>query len=163
MLFGSLFLRPSFFHRGWVEAVTTNPASAAAHPSPHKNEVGIVGLLYGLMAAPIAWVSSQIASSIVAQEACFPKTESLSDPAFAVAGLHIGLLSVAFAVSASAAGVAYANWRRTKRESGGNGHTLLDVGEGRSRFMALAGLLTSFGFMLGTLFSIPAVVFVPAC
>jgi hypothetical protein len=29
--------------------------------------------------------------------------------------------------------------------------------------MALAGLMTSAGFLVGTLFSIPAVLFVPAC
>lgn len=121
-------------------------------------------LLYGLIAAPMAWICGQVASSTLAQEACFPRTEPLMSPAFL--GVHLwnaGILGVALAISASGAVVAARAWSRTQHEQTGDRHTLLDVGEGRSRFMALAGMITSVGFMIATLFSAPALLVVPAC
>ncbi|MBI1361107.1 MAG: hypothetical protein GC155_12600 [Alphaproteobacteria bacterium] len=134
------------------------------HPSPHRARASLVRLIYGLVGAPLAWAVSEVASSTLAQEACFPKTEPLASPAFAGAHLlQMVILGVAFLISASAAWIAYASWRRTREEAEGDTHVMLAAGEGRSRFMALAGLLTSIGFFIGMLFSIPALIFVPAC
>ncbi|MFI4966329.1 MAG: hypothetical protein ACHP9T_13295 [Caulobacterales bacterium] len=135
-----------------------------AHPSPHRGKVGLSGLLYGLIAAPAAWVVSQIANSTLAQEACFPGTQPLAQPAFG--GVHVvqaAIMVAALLIGVSAAAVSLTTWRLTRNERSGDQHALLSVGEGRSRFMALAGLLTSLGFALGILFSIPALLFVPAC
>ena len=100
----------------------------------------------------------------MAQEACFPQTAPLASPAFG--GLHLwqaAILAVALAISASAVLVAFGAWTRTKDEQTGDQHDLLEVGEGRSRFMALAGIITSVGFMVAILFSGPALFVVPAC
>lgn len=140
------------------------PTKEDAHPSPHRHAIGLASLLYGLIAAPMAWIVSQIACSVLAQQACFPRTEPLADPAFS--GVHAaaaGVMAGAIAVGASAAFVAFRNWRKTEHEPAGDPRSLLEVGEGRSRFMAFAGLLGSLGFVLATLFSIPAVLLVPAC
>lgn len=144
--------------------MTTANSAADTHPSPHRARTSLTRLLYGLIAAPMAWVISQVASSTLAQEACFPKTEPLASPAFDGAHLlQFALLGAAFVISASGAWVAYTSWRQTRQEAEGDTHLMLSAGEGRSRFMALAGLLTSVGFLVGVLFSIPAVMFVPAC
>lgn len=136
----------------------------AAHPSPHRGKTRLLSLLYGLIAAPLAWLVSQIADAALAQEACSPGTEPLTTPAFH--GLHAiqaAVLMAALVISASAAWVALSAWRSTRGEQSGDQHALLSVGEGRSRFMALAGLLTSAGFGLGTIFSLPALLFVVSC
>lgn len=140
------------------------PSAPAEHPAPHRAAVGLAPLLYGLLAAPIAWFVGQIAGSSVGQRACFPGTEPLAAPTFhGVLPATAAILAVCLAVCLSAAVVAMQAWRRTRKESEGDQHTLLAAGEGRTRFMAFAGLLTSLGFALATLFAAPAVVFVPAC
>ena len=144
--------------------MTTSHSAADTHPSPHRTKTSLARLLYGLVAAPMSWAAGQLASSALAQEACFPKTEPLASPAFAGAHLlQFALLGAALVISASGAWIAYVSWRRTQQEAEGDAHMTLTAGEGRSRFMAVAGLLSSLGFTLGTLFSAPAILFVPAC
>lgn len=133
------------------------------HPSPHRRAVGLAQLTYGLAAAPTGWLCAQIAASGLAQAACFPGPEPLTSAAFGVAPLDLVLLFLSLLISASAALAAFAAWRRTRGEQAGGTHALVEVGEGRSRFMAFAGLLTSLGFMAAGLFSLPAALLVPAC
>jgi hypothetical protein len=142
----------------------TAPEADRAHPSPHRGKTGMAALLYGLVAAPAAWVVGELVNATLAQEACFPGTEPLATPAIAnLHGIHVVVLVISLLVSASAALVALGAWRATRNEQAGGPHALLSIGEGRSRFMALAGLMTSAGFLVGTLFSVPAVLFVPSC
>lgn len=134
------------------------------HPSAARDSIHVGALIYGLAAAPGAWLAAQVASSTLAQAACFPQDTPLRVPAFP--GVHLAhgvALAIALAVCVSGALVAYGAWRRTRGEHTGGGHALLDIGEGRSRFLALAGLMTSLGFLVATVFSIPAALLVPAC
>lgn len=136
----------------------------AAHPSPHRARIGLFALLYGLVAAPLAWLVSQIINSTLAQQACFPGTEPLNAPAFhGVHAIQAAVLLAALVVSASAVLVALGTWRATRDEQSGDRHVLLSVGEGRSRFMAFAGTLTSLGFLVASLFSVPALILVASC
>jgi hypothetical protein len=134
------------------------------HPSTLRKSTSIPALIFGLTAAPIAWTSAQLVSFEVAQRACYPKTMPLN--VTAIGGVHLvqtALLGAALLISIGGILVAATAWRQTKDEHGGDGHTLLAIGEGRSRFMAFAGILTSAGFLLAILFSAPAVFAVPAC
>jgi hypothetical protein len=144
--------------------MTEPHAEPAGHPSPHRARTRIASLLYGLMAAPMAWVVSQVVNSTLAQEACFPGAQPLAAPAFG--GLHAMqavVLLAALLVSASAMWVALGTWRSTRHEQSGDRHALLSIGEGRSRFMAFAGVLTSLGFLVASLFSAPALILVAGC
>lgn len=139
-------------------------ATDTSHPSPSRFKIQKWRLFYGLFAAPLAWLCGQMLCSSIAQAACFPKTEPLATPAFSGAHLfQFVILLASMAICASATAVAHNAWRRTRREHDGESHTLLEIGEGRSRFMAFAGLLSSSGFMIATVFSLPAVLFVPVC
>lgn len=134
------------------------------HPSPHRAKTGLATLLYGLVAAPVSWVVGEVVNAALAQEACFPGTEPLATPAIAnLQTIHVVVLVISLLVSASAALVALGAWRATRDEQAGGSHALLSIGEGRSRFMALSGLMTSAGFFIGTLFSVPAILVVPSC
>ena len=144
--------------------MTAPQADRPDHPSPHRAETRLAALLYGLLAAPIAWVSGELVNATVAQEACFPGTEPLASPAFSnLHATHVAVLVLSLLVSASAAMIALGAWRATRNEQAGGSHELLSTGDGRSRFMALAGLLTSVGFAIAILFSVPALLFVAAC
>ena len=117
------------------------PQDAAPHPSPHRANARLGRLLYGLIAAPAAWAASQMVNAGLAQAACYPGTQPLAAPAFGgVHALQGAVVLVALAVCASAAAVAFGAWRATRAEHPGDEHALLSVGEGRSRFMAFAGV-----------------------
>lgn len=142
----------------------TEPVARDSHPSPHRARTGLTALIYGLTAAPVAWGAAQVLNAALAQEACFPGTEPLSAPAFAHPHLIQGVvLAASLAISASGGLCALRAWSATRNEQSGGSPALLSIGEGRSRFMALSGLLTSAGFFIGTLFSVPAILFVPSC
>lgn len=144
--------------------MTEAGAQPHEHPSPHRGQIRLFALTYGLIAAPLAWVTSQIANSTLGQEACFPGTQPLTVPAFG--GVHVVqaiILLTALLVSASAFWIALRAWGSTRHERTGDQHVLLSIGEGRSRFMAFAGVLTSVGFLVASLFSAPALILVPAC
>ena len=144
--------------------MTADIRASDGHPSPHRDRVGLFNQLYGLVAAPAAWLASQIANSVLGQEACFPGTEPLAAPAFGgVHAIQAAILVGALLISASGAAVALRTWRSTRGEQAGDQHVLLAIGEGRSRFMAFAGVLTSLGFLLASLFSAPAVILVGTC
>ena len=134
------------------------------HPSTSRRATSIPALIFGLTAAPLAWISAQLINFELAQRACYPKTMPLDAVAFG--GVHLMqtvTIILAALLSISAIVVAVTAWRRTKVEHEGGSHTLLAIGEGRSRFMAFAGILTSAGFLLAILFSAPALFAVPAC
>lgn len=138
--------------------------TAGPHPSQHRDRTRLGALFYGLIAAPTAWITAQVVGAVVAQRACFPGYEPLAAPAFSgVQAVSLVALLAALAVCASGVVAALLAWRRTREEHQGGGGSLLDVGEGRSRFMALTGVLTSAGFLIATLFSLPAVVLIPVC
>ena len=138
--------------------------SFVEHPSPHRATTSVGGLLYGLMAAPLAWATEQLANSALAQEACFPLTRPLVAPEFhGLVAYQSAVVVLSLIVSASGAFVAWRAWQATRKERPGNHHELLAIGEGRSRFMAFAGLLTSIGAIVATLFSVIALLLVPAC
>jgi hypothetical protein len=134
------------------------------HPSPHRHRVALGRLIFGLSAGPAAWSVAWMVSVALAQEACYPGRLPLATPAFG--GVHVALVTLnglAAAITTAGGVVAYANWRKTRTEHPGPGQRLLEIGEGRARFMAMAGMLTSAGFLVAILFGIPAIVFGPLC
>ncbi len=136
----------------------------AGHPSPHRHRVRLGALIFGLCGGPAAWSVASMASVVLAQEACRPGAMPLSTPAFG--GVHAALVAlngIACLVTIASGVVAYRSWIATCEEHPGSGQTLLEIGEGRSRFMAMAGMLTGAGFLLAILFGVPAIVFGPLC
>jgi hypothetical protein len=143
-----------------VTAASTN----AGHPSPERHRVTTGPLIFGLCAGPAAWAVASMASVTIAQEACYPGSTPLSAPAFGGAQVMIAALHAIACVVAIAGGVvAYQSWRQTSHEHKGSSQTLLEVGEGRARFMAMAGILTSAGFLIAILFNVAAVVLGRVC
>lgn len=74
-----------------------------------------------------------------------------------------GIDVVAIAIGIAAGLVAWRSWHRTRQEAQGGAHTLIDAGEGRTRFLALCGMLASGGFLLALAFASLGLSMVPAC
>jgi hypothetical protein len=140
------------------------PPISTTHPAPHRHRVGIAALLFGIAAAPMVWSTQMLSSSSLAGYVCYPHAAPLSIPLwggwrpvlFAIAGVSI-------AVAVFGGLVSLRNWRRTFQERPGSAHHLLDLGEGRTRFMAMGGMLISGLFVYAILFGLTALWLVPPC
>jgi len=135
--------------------------------------VGLSALWFGLYGGPLAWTVQTLVNLPVAAHGCFPRLEPLSSPT--IGGLRavvVGVSIVALAVCVAATAVAFRSWARTREEhqsSAGSArahapaNALAETGEGRTRFMALAGLLTSATFLVVSLVHLASIFLVSPC
>jgi hypothetical protein len=128
------------------------------HPAPERARVALGALWFGFLAGPAAWTVQTLVDTAVTSHGCYPQLFPLSSPTLG------GLRGVLFVVSVLAiilcvagALVSWRDWMRTRDEhhsrSGKAGRhsqpaALLETGEGRTRFMALSGILTSVTFLI---------------
>jgi hypothetical protein len=138
--------------------------SESGHPSPDRGQVSVGRLWFGVFGAPVAWSVQTLVNYGLASYACFPALAPLREPLYA--GLWWILLLVglaALAVEIAAIRVAWESWRRTRNETGGGHHHALESGEGRTRFMALAGLMSGALLLLVSLVQVANLFLVQPC
>jgi hypothetical protein len=143
------------------------------HPAPARGHVPLSALWFGLAGAPAAWSVQTLVNLSLASHSCFPRLTPLASPA--TSGLRgiafvVGLVALVVCVAATA--VAWRTWWRTREEhqqgtGRGREHepssALLETGEGRTRFMALAGVLTSVTFLVVSAINTAAIFIVTPC
>ena len=121
------------------------------HPSPHRHRVLRWAHWFGLLGAPIAWSLQELVNVSLAGHACYPHDVPLAMPLWPqLGGIAIWVEAVAFVICIAAGLVAFASWRRSRNEKPGDAHQLLGSGDGRTRFMAMAGVIMSVLFLIGT-------------
>jgi len=137
------------------------------HPSPHRGRVRVITLLFGLAAGPTGWIAQLLLGYGVSSYACYPKdAPHLASPPPGWGAEHLLLLGVNLACLALAIVglvVALGSWRRSREEKPGGAHHMLAVGEGRTRFLSLCGMLTGGLFAAAILFDTLPILGVPAC
>ena len=136
----------------------------ASHPSPHRGRVGFSTLVFGAAAAPIFWLGQLMLGYGVTAFICYPGDH----PRALAPDGHLQALLIAFDVVALLAcllggGTAWWCWRQTREEKAGGNRSALHIGEGRARFLALWGMMSSLGFFGAILFDTIASVTVPPC
>lgn len=149
----------------------TMPSHVAAvrHPAPHRARVRLPLLLFGLGGAPAAWLAQTSANYAFAAQACFVAgaRQTVAAPGPHVPHTVLWLINLGtVGVALACAAISYRHWRATRGEVAGapaHHHHLLDVGEGRTRFLALCGLLAALTFLAATLFGTVGLVVVPPC
>jgi hypothetical protein len=141
------------------------PASEQpSHPAPHRDRVSAWTTLLGLVLAPLAWFLQLTVNAGLASQACFPKDVPLSDPTLEGLLRLVALAAMGALVLAVAGGwLAWRNWRRTAGERPGPVHHLIESGDGRTRFLALAGVMASGLFAVAIVLAILAVIAGPLC
>ena len=144
------------------------------HPAPERHRVTPAALWFGLLGAPVAWSIQTLVNLPVSSHACFPRVMPLQAPATgALRGILFVVSIAAIIVGVAALAAATRGWRATRHEhqSGtgkgsehDRGTALAETGEGRTRFMAAAGVITSLTFLLvSTMHAAVVFVVVPAC
>jgi hypothetical protein len=119
---------------------------------------------FGLLAAPFAWAVDEMALYFVASRQCEMQAYAVSEPLLrAVSPWFIGVSMMTFIIALAGAWVAFDCWKRSRYEKQGSGHHLVEVGEGRTRFLAMTGLVTSTGFAIAFLFIFSQMFVVPLC
>lgn len=134
------------------------------HPSPHRHRVLRWALWFGLLGAPMAWSLQELVNVSLAGHACYPHDVPLAMPLWPVLGNVAGWVDAVAVIVCIAAGlVAWTSWRRSRNEGPGDAHQLLGGGDGRTRFMAMAGIMTSVLFLIGTALAALNLVAVAPC
>lgn len=146
--------------------MTTNepPASWISDPAAHSGLVNTGSLSFALFGAPVAWSVSALISVSLAGHACYPTIMPLAVPVWS--GLWPTLLSIsliATAITTLASLVALRDWRKADREQPSSNQDPLEVSQGRNRFLAAWGLLTSVAFLITMVFSTVMLFLVPVC
>lgn len=143
---------------------TTTPAIQGSHPAPQRARLSSVSTWFALLAAPIAWSLQQLANAAIAAHGCFPHDEPVGAPLWHdLVAVSLSIDIAAFVVCLAAVFVAARNWRSTHTERPGSAHRLIGSGDGRTRFMAMASLMSSCLFLVAVIFSVGGLLVVGAC
>lgn len=138
--------------------------TAPAHPAAGRHEVPLGLLWFGLLGAPLAWSLQLLIGYAFSANRCFPGTQlQLHTPTTGINTALVVMTVVALLIAAAAGVTAWRSWKATHHEEGGKEEEALEVGEGRTRFMALSGMLLSVLFGLAVFFSGLSPFVVPAC
>jgi hypothetical protein len=145
----------------------------AGHPAPARGNVALWTLWFGFLGAPLGWTLQTLANTAVASHGCYPQLFPLDKPLTGgMRGILFVISIVAIAAAVAALAVSFSTWRRTNsehQEKSGNarGHdqstAALETGEGRTRFMAMSGVLTSIVFLVVILAHTAAIFVVVPC
>ena len=135
-----------------------------AHPSPHRHRVGGWSRWFALLGAPLAWLTQIFVNAGLAGHACFPDDAPLKAPLWAHLPLTTAAVEALVLLMCLAAGLTgWRNWRRSRHERKGDAHQLVSGGDGRTRFMAMAGMLVSGLFAVAAVFGLLGALTVPPC
>lgn len=140
------------------------PPSTQDHPSPQRARVGPWAIGFGLLTAPLVWVVQLLVNSSLAAYACYPQDVPLAAPLWAWLREYLTVVDVvAVLLCAASACVAWSMWRKTRHERPGGGEHVMESGDGRTRFFAMTGILSSLLFLVAVLLQVSNTFLVPAC
>lgn len=137
-----------------TSSVNPSDRPAPQHPSPHRHRVGRWAAWFALLGAPLAWSLQLLINVGLGGYACYPHDMPLAVPLWGnLVGIAVAVDVIALLICMAAGIVGYANWRGSRREKPGDAHELIGGGDGRTRFLAMAGMMTSAVFWIATVFS----------
>jgi hypothetical protein len=136
------------------------------HPAPHRQRVTFLELAFGIAGGPAAWFLQFNAGYALASWPCFPGDHRMRLPMDGYAWswpAMVGIMIAGVLIALAALWISWRNLQNTRTEhSGGHGH-LMATGTGRTRFLALWGVVLGAGFALASLVSVVAFVVLPRC
>ena len=147
-----------------ADTETEYGSARTAHPSPHRERVGLWAMWFCIVGAPAAWSLQQLIAPTLFAHGCYPKDVPVATPIWGnLRSVALAVELIAIVVCVVAGFTAWRNWGRTRGEKEGSGHHLIEAGDGRSRFMAMVGLICSGLFLLATIFATGLLYMVQPC
>lgn len=147
-------------------SASADPVGTTAHPSPQRARVSLAALFVGLIGGPAAWFTQLLANYALASFTCFPHDLPRSGlpPLWHEVWYALLVINSAGMLAALlAARLSWRNWNTTHGEKPGSSGPLMAAGEGRTRFIALVGMMAGLGFFVAVLFDTIALFVVPSC
>lgn len=139
----------------------------AGHPSPHRHKVSVILLLASCAAGPAAWIGQMLLNYVLAGYACAPLgviVHAPQPPWTMVTPLMILVQAAAVLLAVLGTVSSWRMWRSTRHEAGGGGAgEMMQAGEGRTRFIAVGGLLMGLGFLVAIAINIIILIGAPLC
>lgn len=146
-----------------MTAIYGHPA-APDHPAPRHHLVGLPELWFGLFGAPAAWSAQLISNYALMGHFCYPRDTPLASPTFGgVRALSIVISAILLLVGAAALATALHSWEAARYRRRAEHHEVAEIGEGRTRFMAMAGILVSGIFVYALLMAGIPLIAMPVC
>ncbi|MBE7940905.1 MULTISPECIES: hypothetical protein [Ramlibacter] len=115
----------------------------AGHAAPHRDRTSAWALGAGLVLGPAAFFLQMAVAVPLLSNGCDLGWEPRVGAIPGLHGLALAVDVVALVLVVCSAAIAAGAWRRTAGEKPGGGHRLLGSGDGRTRFMAMAGLIAN--------------------
>lgn len=146
--------------------MTDATLTGGAHPAPHRHRIDIRPLLLGLFGVPLLWGLRLVANFAMASHFCFPgaaRRYALPDTLGWIWPTMVGIDVLTILAGLATALVSYRNWRITADETAGPRSMLIEIGEGRTRFLSVWGMLVASLFILAAVFDLIALWIVPVC
>ncbi|HEY6434554.1 MAG TPA: hypothetical protein VIZ17_21470 [Acetobacteraceae bacterium] len=141
-------------------------SGAVAHPSPHRDRAGIMEQMFAVFGGPAAWVTQLIVNYAFASFTCYPRVSPRTSVVPGWGGIWDGLLAlnlIAIVVALAAAWAGLRVWQATRGEGGGASGEVLELAEGRTRFLGIIGIMTGLYFLSAVVFDTIALFLVPQC
>jgi hypothetical protein len=132
-------------------------------PAPETRSVKFAALLFGASAAPIFWLGQLMLAYGVTAYVCYPGDHPLAGVGGWLFAVLILFDLVALAACAAGGFVSWRAWRQSVQARTEGSRHLLHTGEGRDRFLAMWGMMSSLWFFFAILFNAIASVVVPPC
>lgn len=144
--------------------MATDSLPERLHPAPARPNSSILSLALDMALSPLAWSTQSILGYCLSSRACYPRSVPLLLPSYAwIHSLLLAVTGVAMLVCMVSFLTARRQWRSAWHEVGGDSARLLDVGEGRTRFLAMWGMLIAASFFIATGFSLLTIMLAPLC
>lgn len=150
----------------WDDPVSSHAIAdpQSTHPAPLRGRVALFALVFGVVGAPLAWNAQLLIAITMTSHACYPARTPLAAPIWSeLWPIELVVSVVGIGIGISAAVVSLRSWRRTRDEKPGSGHDLLSIGDGRTRFLAMCGMLTSALFLVALAFATVTLFLSPLC
>ena len=147
---------------------TLDRAALPGHAAPQRGAVRLPVLAFGLFGGPAAWAVQLISNYALMSHFCYPTDTPLASPTYGgVRVLALLTSAVLLVVAVLALVVAIRSWSATRNEAEVTDrsahHETAEVGEGRTRFLAMSGILVSGIFVYGVLMAGVPLVSMPIC
>jgi hypothetical protein len=141
------------------------PAHLTQHPAPYRGSVTLLELAFGLTGGPLAWAVEFNVGYGLASWPCFPGDHRMHEVLYGYDWSWPALLALMFAATFVALAAMWVSWRSFQKSraepQGSSGR--LEPGNGRTRFLALWGVVFGGGFALTSLATGIAYLAIPRC